>query len=74
MKRFEESLKRNTPYEETVTDYSKVTYNMNGEHVTFVTCKLRNDLLYAGYDELSISMILEAIHHHDGAMHNRIKA
>lgn len=74
MRKFEETLERNKPYENSITDYSKVTYNVDSEEVFYYTETLKEDLKQAGYDDLHISLILEAIHHGDGAIHSRIKA
>jgi len=73
MRKFEDSIRLNTPYEGSITDYSEVEYDIKGEKVTFYTNTLRKDLIQAGYSGIEISLILEAIHHSDGARHSRIK-
>ena len=74
MRRFEETLQLNKkPFNGFVTDYSKVVYLINEQEVHFNTEQLINDLERMGYDNMHISLLLEAIHHHDGAIHIRTK-
>ncbi len=72
MRMFEETLQNNKIYNGRVTDYSKVSYKIGGEEIIFSTEQLMRDLKSAGYDDIHVSMLLEAIHHHDGAIHSII--